>query len=391
MSEINSSGKLESSKFSLESLDGRLAKYLAATAGIGAVLAQDAHAVIIANTTPQPFGINGEVNIDFNRDGQTDFQIDHDRYNLAGNNLDYLQVDKNDASSAANPLPVEPFGTFPVNGTAPNGDPQYLAFSNSFGDLGGYVVALKPGDLIGTLGSGNGKGVLEGTQFDFQEGTEFLATGGPTIRANRLIDEDQGQVDTSLVPSEAIQLPFGPQPEFPNLDDFIGLGGATRYVGVRFDPNDSLNSGLNNNDTANKFVHGWIGVQITNEADATGIVTGWAYESTPGMSIAAGDVGPPVATPGDYSGNNSVGPEDYTLWASKFGENTATAGLANLNPAKVGSTVDASDYTFWRDRVGGPAAASAVPEPASLLVAAFGGVALLGSLALGRLRSRCKE
>ncbi len=280
MSDRDTGSEIDSGKLTRENLDRRLATYLAAAAGIGATFAQDAQAVIIANTTPQPFGVNGEVNVDFNSDGQIDFQIDHDRVNVAGNNLDYLQIDKNDVSSAANPLPIDPFGTFPLNGTPANGDSQYLAFSNSFGDQGAYAVALKPGDLIGTLGSGNGKGVLEGTQFDFQESADFLVSGGPTIRANRLIDEDHGQVDTALQPSEAVQLPYGPQPEFPNLDDFIGLAGATRYVGVRFDPNNSLKSGLNNNDTANQFVHGWIGVQITNEADATGVVTGWAYEST---------------------------------------------------------------------------------------------------------------
>ena len=61
----------------------------------------------MANTTVQSFGINGDVNIDFNNDGQTDFQIDHDRVNLNGTNLDYLQVDKNDVNSADNPLPID--------------------------------------------------------------------------------------------------------------------------------------------------------------------------------------------------------------------------------------------------------------------------------------------
>ncbi len=376
----------DSDKQSATGLDERLAMHLTASAALGLVVAAPAQAIVISNTTPQPFGINGEVNIDFNSDGQVDFQIDHDRVNVSGTNYDYLQIDKNDASSAANPLPIDNFGTFPLNGTVANGDSQYLAFSNSFGDQGGYVVALKAGDPIGTLGSGNGGGVLEGTQFDFQETADFLTTGGPTIRANRLIDEDRGTVDTALNPSESVALPFGPQPEFPNLDDFIGLGGATRYVGVRFDPNNSLKSGLNNNDAANQFLHGWIGIQITNDADATGIVTGWAYETR--------DIGTPAPKPGDYNGDGTVGPADYQLWASKFGQSTATAGLVNLNAAKVGTTVDASDYTFWRDRLSGSASAhaagAAVPEPTSLVVAAFGGVALVGSWAIKKLSRRAR-
>jgi hypothetical protein len=61
-------------------LDARLAAYLAATAGVTAVATQ-AHAAVIGNNTVQPFGVNGEVRIDFNKDGQTDFSIDHDRVN----------------------------------------------------------------------------------------------------------------------------------------------------------------------------------------------------------------------------------------------------------------------------------------------------------------------
>lgn len=118
-------------------LDGRLRDYLAATSIIGVGLAQQSQAAVVSNSTVQPFGINGDVNIDFNSDGQIDFQIDHDRYDLNGNNLDYLQVDKNDVSSAANPLPINNFVTFPTNNTTPNGDTQYLSFTNSFGDPGG--------------------------------------------------------------------------------------------------------------------------------------------------------------------------------------------------------------------------------------------------------------
>ncbi len=75
----------------------------------------------------------------------------------------------------------------------------------------------------------------------------------------------------------------------------------------------------------------------------------------------------PVA--GDYNGNGTVGAEDYTLWAENFGEPVATAGLVNLNPAKVETVIDASDYTFWRDLLPAPAAAAAVPEPTTIVLA----------------------
>ena len=97
-------------------LERRLGKYLAASVTVAAVVSSEANAVVVSNTTVQPFGINGDVNIDFNSDGQTDFQIDHDRVNLNGTDLDYLQIDKNDVSSAANPYPIDGFAPFPTNG-----------------------------------------------------------------------------------------------------------------------------------------------------------------------------------------------------------------------------------------------------------------------------------
>src|SRR3954464_12519895 len=115
----------------LLSLDRKLASYLAASASIGAVIATDANAIIISNPVTQSVGINGAVNIDFNSDGQTDFQIDHDRVDLTpqgGPVVDYLQVDKNDingASAGENLLAFDPLtnfqaATFPTGSTTPN-------------------------------------------------------------------------------------------------------------------------------------------------------------------------------------------------------------------------------------------------------------------------------
>ena len=40
--------------------------------------------------------------------------------------------------------------------------------------------------------------------------------------------------------------------------------------------------------------YGWIGIRITNAADATGEVVGYAYETTPGVGITAGTVPEPT-------------------------------------------------------------------------------------------------
>ena len=81
-------------------LDGRFAAYLTAAGAVGTVMASEARAVIVSDSSVQPFGINEEVSIDFNGDTQIDYQIDHDRVDLGGGNLvDYLQIDKNDSTA----------------------------------------------------------------------------------------------------------------------------------------------------------------------------------------------------------------------------------------------------------------------------------------------------
>jgi hypothetical protein len=114
------------------------------------------------------------------------------------------------------------------------------------------------------------------SSFDFQESSNFQS-GGKWIRANRLIDEDATQIDQILGgrPASGVQVPF-------NGPNFDGLGGEVRYLGLKMDLNNS-----------NLFNYGWVGVRITNEADATGEVVGWAYQSVPGVAITAGIIPEP--------------------------------------------------------------------------------------------------
>ncbi len=73
------------------------------------------------------------------------------------------------------------------------------------------------------------------------------------------------------------------------------------------------------------------------------------------------------AVTGDYDGNGTVGPEDYTAWRSSFGATGASAADGNGN-----GTVDAADYVAWRNRLGQTsgsgafANAAAIPEPTTL-------------------------
>lgn len=332
-------------------LNKRLAAYLAAAGG-GAAVAAEAEAAIVANTATQPFGVNGEVNIDFNQDGQIDFQIDHDRYNLNGTELDYLQLDKNDVNGAANPLPMDGAATFPPGDTMPND--AWEAGYAYIGFQGAYPAALPAGTPIGP----------ELQTFDFQEGDNFLS-GGQTIRANRLIDEDQTQIDQvvgGLGPEQVYVPTDGP--------NFLGLNGEVRYLGVKME--------LNGTDLIN---YGWIGIRIDNEADATGAVVGYAYESEPGVAINAGDTGPFVAN-ADFDDDGDVDGGDFLLWQQQFGSSVGAGTGADGNGD---GSVNGGDLALWKSSFGEgatmavtEAGVAAVPEPASLGIGGLGGVIVLG-------------
>jgi hypothetical protein len=241
-------------------LDGKLAAYVAACGTVGTMLATRADAAVISNHSVQPFGIDEEVNIDFDGDGQIDYQIDHDRVNLNGTDLDYLQIDKNDVSSPADPISIDIFSTFPLGPDGPGSENDTFAsgYVTDAPTLGLYPSALTYGTPIGG-----------GSNFDFSETDD---SNGGYLRANRLIDEDMGQIDAFFA------LPVDPLPGTPN---FVGLGGAVRYLGVKMDFQNTF-------DGVDAVHYGWIGIEITDEADATGNVVGWGYQTIPGHAIGAG-------------------------------------------------------------------------------------------------------
>ena len=343
---------LTRSRKSRPALERKLAAYLGA-ASVGSLIANDAEAVVVSNSTVQPFGINGAVPIDFNSDGQIDYEIDHDRVDLGGGNVvDYLQLDKNDFNGAPpgeNPLPIDVFDTFPLNDTDPNDtfDSAYVVPAGQ----GDYPDALLEGAEIGSLSS-----------FDFQEGDDAFGSG-TTIRANRLIDEDDGQVDMELGGLSDEQIYHA-----TNGPNFLGLGSQVRYLGVKMD----LQSAGGTSSSAVNY--GWIGIQITSEADATGDVVGWGYETEVGVSILAGETAPGLA--GDYNMDGTVDAADYVVWRRSDGS--------------------PSGYNVWRTNFGqgGGAGAfagsgdgnNAVPEPSSLLLVLAAGFMMIGAFICRRIR-----
>lgn len=355
------------------SLDRKLASYLAASASIGAVMASEARAIVISNTNVQNVGINGFANIDFNSDGQTDFQIDHDRVDLTpqgGPVVDYLQLDKNDVNGASpgeNLFATDITKSFPTNGTTANSlaNMSYLVQDPPSGLSVEYPSAALAGAEIGPNES-----------FDFQEG-DNVQSSGKTGRFNRLIDEDHGQADVALNGKTQAQI-FTPN----NSPQFVGVQNQVRYLGVRMDLNNASGT---NAPTPAQTTYGWIGIKITNEADATGQVVGYGYETTPGTPILAGQTG---ITAGDYNNDGKVDMRDYVLW-----RNGGTLQNETVTPGS--DTIE--DYNVWRINFGSGIAAgsgsslgvgTAVPEPGSLLLSAITGLGLIVAFVCRRVRGR---
>lgn len=274
-------------------LEGRLTAYLTAAGAVGTVMASEAQAEIVFSDVVQSFGIDGAVPIDFNNDGQVDYEIDHDNIDLGGGNVvDFLQIDKNDTNGGSpgeNPCPINVFDTFDPNGNPLNNTADAGYVIN--GPQGSYPAALDARTLIGPAST-----------FDFQEGDNF-GGAGVTIRANRLIDEDAGQCDEAicgLTPAQTYD-PTSPA-------NFVGLGGETSYLGVRMHMADDAGP-------SSHITYGWIGIRITDEANATGEVVGWAYE-TSGGAIRAGQVPEPSAIITALGGLMFAG---CFLWRRLFG------------------------------------------------------------------------
>jgi PEP-CTERM motif-containing protein len=79
-----------------------------------------------------------------------------------------------------------------------------------------------------------------------------------------------------------------------------------------------------------------------------------------------------VSLPGDANEDGSVTDADYTIWADNYGASDASWDMGDFNGD--GEVTDA-DYTIWADNYG--ATSGIIPEPASLALLGFGGLAML--------------
>lgn len=76
-----------------------------------------------------------------------------------------------------------------------------------------------------------------------------------------------------------------------------------------------------------------------------------------------------VGLAGDYNGDGTVDAADYTIWGDTLGSTEDLRADGNGNNA-----IDPGDLTVWADNYGAtaPVSATAIPEPTTLLLVAFG-------------------
>jgi serralysin len=173
----------------------------------------------------------------------------------------------------------------------------------------------------------------------------------------------------------------GVTPDYEIPTSFINLN-ATNYSVVFdfFDTNFTFNSALLPKDGLNSL-------RDHNPAGATAHIV--AETNTPtNFQGVTGFVPPPIPpNNGDYNGDLTVNAADYTVWRNTLGMSVDQSSGADGNN---NSTIDIGDYTFWKERygdiVGGAGAVngdlSSVPEPASALL----GIALLALLPVRSIR-----
>jgi hypothetical protein len=76
-----------------------------------------------------------------------------------------------------------------------------------------------------------------------------------------------------------------------------------------------------------------------------------------------------LMTTGDYNGDLTVNAADYTVWRNALGESVTPGESADGNKNGI---VDFDDYIYWKDRIGivvpsGSAASSqSIPEPTTV-------------------------
>lgn len=247
----------------------------------------------------------------------------------------------------------------------------------------GSVVNFSGGTI------GNQSEAQSGSTFNFsggQIGSEFTAEAGSVVNING------GAFEEEFSAGGEVNITGGDFDE----EFEAGSGSVVNISGGTFGNEVSFGSGsevnlfgagfLIDGVPANLFIQP---AQNVTNAALDSVLSGVLADGTPFSFDFSGDdflsstarltLTQTFNVPGDYNGDGSVDAADYTVWRDSLGQvGTFFPADGNRN-----GRVDEADYLVWRDHFGRQAATSAsasttIPEPTAILLLGLGGLVQLG-------------
>jgi hypothetical protein len=295
------------------------------------------------------------------------------------------------------------FNTLPTSGSA-------VAWTND-STLQGWSIFKQPepGTPIPTIAAGAGTSTT-GAIYSFGDSDERAFGGVGSGNANyyngaasgsvaawialALTNSTGSTIDSATLSFDGEQWRNGGNASAQTMILEYGLGGSFETVpfwtapGGLFDFTSPITgtsgSALNGNDSANRVAD--LGGELTGLAWPSGetLWLRWVEKNDTGndhglaiddLEFSVGTVEPPTDN-ADFNGDQVVDGQDFLIWQRGYGAGSTLAeGNANSDGA-----IDDADLQIWQEQFGVPAstvAIGAVPEPASLGLAALGMVAAL--------------
>ena len=153
---------------------------------------------------------------------------------------------------------------------------------------------------------------------------------------------------------------------------------AANWLTLNFDGSYDTGTDLGTNSTTALSLGAAPGSDLSGMITAFGLyVTGPGTRRFDTFEIDGVSMSQPVA--GDYNGNSSVDAADYTIWRDTFGSTTDLRANGD-NTGTSTNTIDQADYAYWKTRfgntMGSGSGALSVPEPATLLLLGLAGLSL---------------